>query len=44
MGDPTKAKKRLGWEPEVTFEELVRIMVESDLKEIEELKRGVKGE
>ena len=36
LGDPSKAKKELGWEPEVTFEELVKIMVESDLKTIEE--------
>jgi GDPmannose 4,6-dehydratase len=36
IGDPSKAKEKLGWEPEVTFEELVKIMVESDLKSIEE--------
>ncbi|MBD2088988.1 GDP-mannose 4,6-dehydratase [Microcoleus sp. FACHB-1515] len=32
VGDPTKAKQKLGWEPSVTFEELVRLMVEADLK------------
>jgi GDPmannose 4,6-dehydratase len=32
IGDPTKAKTKLGWEPEVTFEELVHLMVEADLK------------
>ena len=32
LGDPTKAKTILGWEPKVSFKELVRIMVESDLK------------
>ena len=32
LGDPTKAKQKLGWEPTVTFEELVKIMVESDLR------------
>lgn len=31
IGDPTKAKKQLGWEPSVTFEELVTLMVEADL-------------
>jgi len=30
-GDATKARKKLGWEPEVSFEELVKIMVEADL-------------
>jgi len=32
IGDPTKAREQLGWEPKVRFEELVRIMVDSDLK------------
>ena len=32
IGDPTKAKEKLGWEPSVTFEELVYLMVEADLK------------
>ncbi|NMF83021.1 GDP-mannose 4,6-dehydratase [Nodosilinea sp. P-1105] len=32
IGDPTKAKTRLGWEPTVTFEELVHLMVEADLQ------------
>ena len=32
MGDPTKARKVLGWEPSVTFEELVRMMVDSDME------------
>lgn len=30
-GDPAKAARKLGWEPTVRFEELVRIMVHSDL-------------
>ncbi len=29
-GDASKARERLGWKPTVTFDELVRIMVESD--------------
>jgi len=31
IGDPAKAKKQLGWEPQVRFKELVKIMVDSDL-------------
>ena len=30
--DYTKARKKLGWEPRVKFQELVKIMVESDIK------------
>ncbi|WP_103942112.1 GDP-mannose 4,6-dehydratase [Thermomonospora echinospora] len=30
--DPKKAREQLGWEPEVGFEELVAMMVESDLR------------
>lgn len=32
VGDPSKAGRALGWEPEVTFEKLVQMMVESDLQ------------
>ena len=32
LGDPSKAKKKLGWSPKTSFEELVREMIESDLK------------
>jgi GDPmannose 4,6-dehydratase len=32
LGDPTKAREKLGWTPKITFEELVTEMVESDLK------------
>ena len=32
IGDPAKAKKDLGWEPSIDFEELVRIMVEAELE------------
>ena len=34
IGDPSKAKNKLGWEPEVNFEGLVRMMVESDLDRV----------
>lgn len=32
LGDPTKAKEKLGWTPEVSFEGLVQMMVDNDLK------------
>ncbi|MBD2580202.1 GDP-mannose 4,6-dehydratase [Oscillatoria sp. FACHB-1406] len=31
IGDPTKAKEKLGWEPSVTFEGLTKLMVDADL-------------
>jgi GDPmannose 4,6-dehydratase len=31
VGDPTKVRERLGWEPEVHFDELVRMLVDADL-------------
>ena len=34
MGDYSKARKELGWEPKTKFKELVKLMVESDLKNI----------
>lgn len=41
IGDATKAKKQLGWEPKVKFEELVKIMVDADMKVLEERLEGV---
>jgi GDPmannose 4,6-dehydratase len=35
LGDPSKAKEKLGWSPKVTFKELVSEMVREDLKEAE---------
>ena len=34
LGKPSKAKQQLGWQPEVTFEQLVKLMVESDLERL----------
>ncbi len=34
VGDPSKAHAKLGWEPAVSFEELIGMMVESDLKKL----------
>ena len=38
IGDYSKAKEKLGWEPKTTFKELVKIMVEADFKKIKENK------
>jgi GDPmannose 4,6-dehydratase len=35
VGDPSKARELLGWEPEVSFEQLVERMVEADLRELQ---------
>ena len=32
IGNPAKAKEKLGWEPKTTLEQLCRVMVESDLQ------------
>tara|TARA_B100000963_G_C22638349_1_gene678910 strand:- start:3578 stop:4690 length:1113 start_codon:yes stop_codon:yes gene_type:complete len=32
IGDPSKAKEKLGWKPEITLEELVEEMMSSDIK------------
>jgi len=32
IGDPAKAKTELGWTPEVTFEQLVAMMVDADIQ------------
>ncbi len=41
VGDASKARRKLGWEPTVTFEQLIEMMVEHDLAELEsELARG----
>jgi GDPmannose 4,6-dehydratase len=44
IGDATKAKKILNWEPQVRFEELVRIMVDADLALIESQHETAKSE
>ena len=35
LADPAKARRLLGWQPTVTFPELVRLMVESDCAEVD---------
>ena len=34
LGDPTKAKMELGWEPKISIEALIQEMIESDYKEL----------
>jgi len=34
VADPSKAREELGWEARVSFEELIRLMVEADLEEL----------
>ncbi|MDD4817956.1 MAG: GDP-mannose 4,6-dehydratase [Victivallaceae bacterium] len=43
LGDPSKAKRQLGWEPEVKFAQLVDLMVDADLRYLDNPKyeRGV---
>ncbi len=36
IGDPGKAARQLGWTPDVTFEELVQMMVETDINRLSE--------
>ncbi|CAG1065624.1 partial GDP-mannose 4,6-dehydratase, partial [uncultured bacterium] len=35
VGDPGKAKEKLGWKPKVSFPELVKMMVDSDIKGVQ---------
>ena len=34
IGDPGKAHRQLGWQPEVQFDALVRMMAEADLRRV----------
>jgi GDPmannose 4,6-dehydratase len=43
IGDPSKAMKKLGWKPNVQLPELIKMMVESDLKEAEQDRHLLRG-
>jgi len=43
IGDASKAKKILGWEPKVKFKELVKMMVDSDMAEVKRMVEGIKA-
>ena len=34
LGDSSKAREKLGWKPEVSFEEMIHMMVDEDLKRV----------
>ena len=38
IGDSSKAKKELGWQPEISIEKLVSEMMENDLREVKKIK------
>jgi GDPmannose 4,6-dehydratase len=40
IGDASKAKRVLNWEPKVTFKELVRLMVDADMRALEKKETG----
>jgi GDPmannose 4,6-dehydratase len=40
LGDPSKANKKLGWQPKTKFHDLVKSMMEHDLKEVEKQIKG----
>jgi len=40
LGDASKARERLGWEPKVHFPELVRMMTQADLDRCRALTRA----
>jgi len=35
LGDPSKAREKLGWSPRTTFKELARLMYEEDYRQLE---------
>ena len=43
LGVPTKAKKALGWSPEISFKKLVKRMVESDINEAQLRRSGLQS-
>ncbi len=40
IGDPEKAAKVLGWKPNVTFNELVKMMVDADMARLDKAERA----
>jgi len=39
LGDPSRAREHLGWQPRVTFKELVRIMVDADMQALLDMRQ-----
>ncbi len=42
IGDSSKARKKLGWKPKVKFKDLVRLMVDADMKLVDKMVHGTK--
>ncbi len=42
LGDASKARKKLGWKPKITFRQLVKMMVDGDMKIVEQELYGTK--
>jgi GDPmannose 4,6-dehydratase len=40
IGDPSKAKRQLGWEPKTKFVDLVKLMVDADIKLLQDHREG----
>jgi GDPmannose 4,6-dehydratase len=40
QGDASKAEKKLGWRPEIGFKDLVKMMVDADIKELNDMKHS----
>ena len=40
IGDYSKARKKLGWEPKIKFQDLVQLMVEADVKLLKDHQSG----
>lgn len=43
LGNPSKAQKVLGWKPRVSFEQLVKMMVDADMERIDKQQATAKG-
>ena len=43
LGDPSKAKEKLGWKPKVLFDDLVREMIKSDKGQLDQELYGCRG-
>jgi GDPmannose 4,6-dehydratase len=41
IGDASKAEELLGWKPEVLVEDLARIMVDADIRQVQDQLAGV---
>ncbi len=43
ISDPAKAHRELGWEPSINFRQLVEMMVDADMKRVEQVKKQKQG-